>query len=305
MTVKILSLLFFILLTTHAVAQELNCDVTVNLEKIASSQRDYLLSFEADVERYLNNNRWTDEDFSAEEKIHCAMTIFFLTATSDNRYTVQIVVGSQRPIYNATTNDPTGRSTQILRLIDDKWEFTYVQNQQMNKDEYRFDPLADVLDFYAYLIIGMDMETYNELAGTKYLQKALNICNQATSSSYAKDWQQSTGSYSRFGIVDELMNLKNQSFRLAFYSYHFDGIDLLATEPQKGLDDILKAIEAIAQLRQKQDPRSLIVRAFFDAKYLEIADIFLQYPDRSVYDRLIAADQSHQNTYDDYRRRTN
>jgi hypothetical protein len=283
-----------------AAAQELNCSITLNTENITSAQRDYLRGFGADVEKYLNNNKWTDEDLGGE-KIDCSMSVFFTAAVGENHYTAQVVVGSQRPVY--VGNDKSGKNTQVQRISDEKWEFSYVPNQQMIKDEFRFDPLTDFLDFYAYLIIGLDLETYNELSGSRYLQKALNICNQANATSYGKDWQSSAGTYSRFGLLDELMNMKYQQFRLAFYSYHFNGLDLLATEQQKGLDNILKAVESIAELRQKQNPRSIIVRTFFDSKYLEIADVFLAWPDRGVYDRLIAADPGHQGTYDDYRRR--
>ncbi len=291
------------LLDGGTLAQELNCDVTVNLENIPSTQRDFLMNFEAEIERYLNNTRWSDEDLGGE-KIDCSMAIFFLSAPAENRYTAQVAIVSQRPVYNSTTNQKTGRSTQVLRLLDERWEFTYVPNQQMVRDDYRFEPLTGFLDYYAYLIVGMDLETYNELSGTRYLQKALNVCNLASSTAFAKDWQSTTaGTYSRFAMADELMNLRYQPFRIAFHTYHFDGIDLLATETQKGLENILKSIETIADLRKRQDPRSVLVKVFFDAKYLEIADAFLPYPDRSVYDRLIAADPSHQSTYDEYRRR--
>jgi hypothetical protein len=284
-------------------AQELNCDVTVNLENIPSAQRDLLVRFEEEVERYLNNTRWSDEDFGGE-KIDCSMTIFFLTAPAENRYTAQVAVVSQRPVYNSTTNEKTGRNTQVLRLFDDRWDFIYVLNQQMVRDDFRFEPLTGFLDYYAYLIVGMDLETYNEQSGSRYLQKALNTCNLAASTAFAKDWQvSSAGTYSRFGVADELMNLRYQPFRLAFHRYHFDGIDLLTTETQKGLENILQTVETIADLRKNQDPRSILVKVFFDAKSLEIADAFLPYPDRSVYDRLVAADPSHQSTYDEYRQR--
>jgi hypothetical protein len=97
--------------------------------------------------------------------------------------------------------------------------------------------------------------------------------------------------------------MKYEAFRSSFFSYHFDGLDLLSTQSQLGQDAMLKAIEAIADLRKKQNPRSILVKAFFDSKYLEIADAFLTWPNRSVYDRLSAADPAHQGTYDTYRQR--
>jgi hypothetical protein len=290
-----------VLLTSAVVAQELNCEITVNTENIPSAVRDNLRTFEGDVRKYINNNRYTDEDLGGE-KIDCSMTIFFLTGNADYRYTAQVIVVSQRPIY--TGNDKSGRNTQVLRILDEKWEFTYMPNQPMNKDDYRFDALTSFLDFYAYLVISCDLETYIELSGARYLQKAQNLCNAASASAFSAGWLTATaGSYSRLSIIDELTNMKYQQFREAFTTYHFDGLDLLSTDSKKGLDNMLKAVESIADMRQKQNPRSILVRTFFDSKYLEIAESFLQWPDRSVYDRLIVADPAHQGTYDTYRRR--
>lgn len=290
-----------LLLSCGLVAQELNCEVTVNTDNLTSAFRDNLRTFAADLRKYLNNNRYTDEDLGGE-KIDCAMTVYFLTGTSDYRYTAQAIIVSQRPVY--TGNEKSGKNTQVIRILDDKWEFTYTPNQPMNKDDYRFDPLTSFLDFYAYLIISLDLETYVELSGSRYLQKDISLCNSGGASSYSNGWQAaSTGTYSRYSMVEEMTNMKFEQFRNAFTSYHFDGLDLLSTDPKKGMDNMLKAIESIADLRQKQNPRSILVKTFFDSKYLEIAETFLASPDRGVFDRLNAADPAHQGTYDTYRRR--
>ena len=288
-------------LATAVNAQELNCEVTINVDNITSSQRDYLRAFEMDVKKYLNNNRYTDEDLGGE-KIDCSITIFFLTGSTDNRYTAQAVVVSQRPIY--TGNDKSGKNTQVLRILDGNWEFSYVPNQSMNKDDYRFDPVTSFLDFYAYLIIGFDLETYTEMSGSRCFQKALNICNLAGSSNSTNGWVAGTsGNYSRFAIIDELMNMKFQSFREAFFSYHFDGVDLLSTQQNKGQENMLKAIQTIGDLRLKQNPRSILVKTFFDSKYLEIAEDFLTWPDRDIYNTIDTEDPPHKGTYDSYRQR--
>lgn len=283
--------------TTWTSAQELLCEVTVNTEKISSAQRENLRNFKTDVERYLNSNRWTTEDYG-DEKIRCSFSFFFQSGTDDGRYTAQVFISSLRPIYSG--NDPTEKSTPILRILDEKFEFSYLPNQRMVQDDFQFDPLADFLDFYAYLIIGLDAETYTELSGTRYFQKALNICNLGQSSAFPAGWQQTSGSYSRFTIVDELMNSRYQPFRFAFYNYHFEGLDLLATQDQKGMETMLRSIEAIGDLRKKQDPRSVLVKTFFDAKYQEIAEVFLRWPNRDVYQRLASADPLHQSTYMEY-----
>jgi hypothetical protein len=295
-----IAILFFTLVVVAplAVSQELNCTVTVNMEAIQSAQRGYLRTFAQDIERYMNNIRFSNEDLDGE-KIQCSMDISFTSATSDNFYQVQVVVLSQRPIYIG--NEKSDRTTLVMRIMDNNWNFLYTPNQRMNHDEMVFYPLTGFLDFYAYLIIGYDLETYVPMSGSPCFQKALNIVQQASNSSVGKDYQQSSASYSKFGITDELASVKYNAFRTAFNNYHFDGIDLLATERQKGLDNMLTAIEAMNDVRLRQNAASVVVKQFFDAKYREIAEAFQTYPDRSVYDKLSTYDQEHRSTYQEWK----
>ena len=298
--VKVAALLFTLLLfvTPLLISQELNCTVTINIESIQSGQRGYLRTFAQDIERYMNNTRFTNEDLDGE-KIQCSLDIFFTAAASNNYYQAQVAVSSQRPIY--TGDEKSDRTTLVMRILDNNWNFAYTPNQRMNHDEMIFDPLTGFLDFYAYLIIGYDLETYIPMSGSPCFQKALNTVQLASNSSVAKDWQQSTSGYSKFGITDELSNVKYNVFRTAFNNYHFDGIDLLATDRKKGLDNMLAAIAAINDIRLRQNSSSVVVKQFFDAKYREIAEAFQTYPDRSVYETLSTYDQEHRSTYQEWK----
>lgn len=285
-----------LMLSTRMHTQELNCTVSVNMENIPSSDRDYLRNFKSDVERYLNSTRYTNENLYGE-KVQSSIDIFFTTVTGTNRYRAEAVIGSTRPIY--VGNDKSDKVTPVVRIKDSQWEFTYVPNQRMYFDEFTFDPLTDFLDYYAFLIIGLDLETYKSLDGSRVFQKALNTANGALSTSFAVDWQ-STSGYSRYGLAEELNNPRYQPVRSAYYTYHFDGIDLLATENRKGLDNILGALESIWKVRQ-QNPMTLVGKMIFDAKHKEIADVFLNYPDVLVYDKLATYDPEHRADYMDAR----
>jgi len=298
--VKVVALLFTLLVvvTPLLVSQELSCNVTINTQSIQSAQLGYLRTFTQDIERYMNNTRFTNEDLNGE-KIQCSLDIFFTAATSDNHYSAQVAVSSQRPIYNG--DEKSDRTTLVMRIFDNNWNFIYTPNQPMRHDEMIFDPLVGFLDFYAYLIIGYDLETYIPMSGSPCFQKALNTVQLASNSAVGKDWQQSTASYSKFGITDELSNVKYNAFRTAFNNYHFDGIDLLATEKQKALDNMLAAIAAINDIRLRQNSSSVVVKQFFDAKFREIAEAFQTYPDRSVYETLSTYDQEHRSTYQEWK----
>ena len=276
--------------------QELNCQVTVNVDNIPTAQRDFLRSFRDEVERYLNTTHFTDEDMMGE-RITCAMDIFFKAVTGDNRYTAQVFVSSQRMVYNV--NEKTDKLGAVLRILDPSGEFIYIPNQRMVHDDMSFDPLTDLLDYYAYIIIGSDLDTYTPLSGTQCFQRALNICTQGAPSQFGKDWQASSASYSRYGFVDEAVNVKYNSVRLAANSYYFDGIDLLASDKRNALANILKAVETIGDVRKRQNPTSVIVKQFFDAKYKEIGDAFVGNPDPNVFDKLSSIDAEHRTYYQD------
>ncbi len=293
-------LLFVTLLSLPVVClgQELNCEVTVNADNIASSDRDYLRNFKSDIERYLNNTRFTNADLYGE-KVQASISIFFTQVTGSNRYRAEAVIGSTRPIY--VGNDKSDKVTQVLRIKDSQWEFNYVPNQRIYFDEFSFDPLTDFLDYYAFLIIGFDLETYKPMDGSVVFQKALNTANGALATPFAGDWQ-STSGYSRYGLAEELNNPRYQSVRQAYTTYHFDGVDLLATENRKALDNILGALEAISKVRE-QYPQNQLTKMIFGAKYKEIADIFTSDQDPAIFEKLASYDPEHRAEYMNARKR--
>lgn len=275
-------------------SQELDATVKVNYEAVATSNKDLLRSFPDDVKEYLNNYKWGPDDL--DEKIKCTVDIFVQSVVGENRYSAQVFVGSQRPIYGLE------KSSAVVRLFDDTWEFTYVRNRPINHNSYSFDDLSSFLDFYAFVAIGYDYDTYESLSGTPFFQKAADIASLGRSSGI-KGWQPSTSNYSRPKLVDELLNNKFAPLRQASYKYHFTGLDSLAFAPQHAYSNILHALEAIALLRRQVDPRNVVIKAFFDSKYLEIADLFMSYPDPGVYVQLATFDPAHQSTYEQYRDR--
>ncbi len=288
--------LLLALVAPIATAQELQATVSVNTEPIPSAMRDYLRDFKQDVENYLNGTTFTDEDMLGD-KIQCTFEMFFQRPVGENRYIVQVFVGSQRMVY--VNDEKTAKTSPILRVLDEKWEIQYQPGQRMRRDDFSFDALTDFLDFYAYLIIGLDLETYAPSAGTKYFQKAFAICELGSNSSTAIEWKFASSPYNRYGMAEELTNPKYSLMREAFTTYHFDGIDLLGTQAQRGLDNMLRSLETIAQVRKLQNPQSVFVRQFFNAKNKEIAEAFLKYNDRSVFEKLGEYDPEHLSSYQD------
>jgi Domain of unknown function (DUF4835) len=273
-------------------SQQIEATVNVNYESVSAANKDLLQNFKSDIEDYLNNFKWNDQG-GMNEKIKCNFDIFVQTANGDN-YTAQVFVGSKRTIYNST------KATAVLRILDDSWEFKYIRYTPINHNAYSFNDLASFLDFYVYIIIGYDYDTYDRLGGSVYLQRAADIASLGRSSGQ-KGWAPGKSGFSRAQFSDELNNNKFAPVRVASYIYHFEGLDSLAIDPMRCQSNMLRALDIIAKVKSSVDPRNLVIKLFFETKYLEIADTFLTYPDPNVYYKFGSIDQSHQTTYEQYR----
>ncbi len=288
-------LLLATLLVPHSttIAQQIEATVTVNYEAVATTNKDLLQDFKSDIETYLNNYTWND-DGNQNDKIKCNFDIFIKGVVGEDRYSAQVFVGSRRNLYKSE------KTSAVLRIFDETWEFAYVRNRSIIHNRSTFNDLASVLDFYVYVIIGYDYDTYDKLSGTPYFQRAADISSLGRSSGQ-KGWQPSSSGYSRAQFSDDLNDNKFAAVRSASYHYHFAGLDSLAINQQRAWNNILKALDVIARTKTIVDPRNVVIKSFFDAKYMEIADTFVTYPDQAVYIKFSNIDPAHLSTYEEYR----
>lgn len=290
---KLVFLSLFILITAISYAQELQCNVTVNYESLPVNNRELLVGFDQVIQDYMNLTRFTVEEWVGP-KIPCSISIFFVGATSDVNYSAQVVVVSQRPIYN------TINYTQMLTVNDNNWSFRYEKGQSLYANQSTFDPLTSFLDYYANVIIGYDMDSYEELGGTKYYSKAFDIVNRANSSAFAGGWQTtSLSTYSRWNLVSDLLNDKFRPFREAFYNYHYNGLDIFLENKEVALGQMTNLVKTLDEMKSKVDLNTVLIKTFFDAKYGELAD-YLRYTDNpTLFTDLKKIDPSHISRYDE------
>lgn len=284
----------FILLFSSALifAQELNCKVTVNMEKIQNENKELLGNFQRSIEDYMNKTRFTSERWEGG-KIECSMNILFQTA-NENLYTAQVVVSSLRPIYKSLKNSP------MLNINDGQWTFTFERNQQLQSNQSVYDPVTSFLDYYAYVIIGLDADSFDKLGGTPFFSKALDLVNLgATSGQYSAGWQNSSAVYSRRGLVEDLMNEKFRAFREAIFDYHYNGIDIFQFKKDIALQNIVKLVNTLDAMRTKVDIRSVYFRVFFDAKNGELSEYLKALPNRDIFKTLKKIDPAHMSKYDE------
>lgn len=271
-------------------AQEIEADVTINKSQISGTSLGYIDNLPDQLEEYINQFDWTNHNFNDHERVKISLQINLL-AVQDYAFEAQIIVRAIRPIYNTT------RETVTLVFNDENWNFEYSPNRTFIHDELQFDPLTSLIDFYVYLLLGYDFDSFEELGGTNYFQQAQNISSLAQSSS-AIGWS-SSSNRSRTRLVSSLLQTSYEPFRLAFYQYHRQGLDVFLDDPEKARQQILSALEKIQQAR-RQTSNNLVLDTFFNAKYREITSIF-EDADPEVrleaYNLLSNIDQSHLSEY--------
>jgi hypothetical protein len=289
-----MKLLIILLLSASSLiySQELNCKVLVNFESLPVANRELLVNFGGVIEDYLNKTRFTTDSWEGD-KIDCTFNIFITSASSEVSYSAQAVIISQRPVYNSTKN-----SSMIL-INDNSWSFIYEKNQPIYPDFSTFDALRSFLDFYAYVIIGYDLDSYSKLGGSQIFAKAFDIVNLGASDRSALGWEKSSNSYSRRGFVEDLLNEKYRPFREAFFEYHYNGIDLYSQNKKAAHDKIVNLINILESMRTKSDLNSVLVKTFFDAKSGEIIDYLKDYADKNIFKILKKIDPPHISKYDE------
>jgi hypothetical protein len=224
-------------------------------------------------------------------KIDCSLTIFFTSASGDD-YSAQVVLVSTRPVFRSTRQSP------MLTISDPNWSFRYVQNQAMYANQATFDPITTFLDFYANLVIGFDWETWAELGGTPYFNKAFNLITLSLGSQYKKGWEQTSASYSRWGLCQDLLNDNYRAFREAFYVYHY-GVDEIQVRKKDGQDKIAAMVNVLEDMQKKTGINSVLIKLFFDTKNGEFIELLKDYPDYNIFNRLKKVDPAHSAKYDE------
>jgi len=289
-------LIFVFILTSpinEAFSQDLNIEVTVEASLLPPDAQEKLSHFKQRVEEYLNKNKWHSDKIPP---INGQMQFNFTGInTTTFYYEAKVFVASTREIFNPFKTGPPKYSV-AFRFLDERLDFFYNDNMPFIKNENRFESLLSILDYYANIIVGYDEDSYWPKGGNKYFQKALDICNKVPG--YINGWNETGGGSkpSRLQLVQELLNTRFDNFRKAYFEYNWMGLDSMAIRKVNGFNNILIALEVIGNIKKKE-VKAYNIDVFFDSKANEIADLFLDYGDRRIYDKLSQIDPAHITIY--------
>ena len=202
-------------------------------------------------------------------------------------------IQSARPVYNSTYE------SILLNFADREWQFEYVESQPLNFSENIFTSnLTSLLAFYAYVIIGLDYDSFGEKSGSEFFQTALNIANNAQPSN-RPGWSTLGSTRNRYWLIENLTNGQMQDIRQGLYDYHRQGLDTFIESPDKSRENILTVLEDLQKVR-KTYPNSILVIAFLDAKSDELINIFSKgniQVRRKAFDILATIDPSKRSDY--------
>ena len=253
-------------------AQELNCNVTVIAPQISNVDASRFEALEDGIREFMNGRRWTEDNFEFEERIECTLQLTISEAIGSTVFKGSMQVQSSRPVFNSDYN------TAVLLVNDGDIQFEWLDNSNIlfNPGQHR-DNLSSLLAYYAYMILGMDYDTFSLEGGTPHFLQAQAIVANAQNAG-ERGWKASQGKQNRYWLIENHLSQTFRPVRTCLYNYHRKGLDVL-------FDDVegarLTMAEALIDMRSTNRirPGSFNIQVFFLAKSDEIINVFGPAPD--------------------------
>lgn len=264
---KLLILAVVLLLPIHVSAQELNANVTLNTSKVQGTNTEVFDVLRNSLTEFINNRKWTDYSYEEYERINCNFTFVVDGYSDDGTFTVTLMVQSNRPVYGSSYN------STLFKYEDKGIKFTYQPYDRLEFNEDNLDNnLTAVIAFYVYIILGLDMDSMGELGGSDFLNKALNIANNAQNLGDA-GWRAGSNTNNRYAVIDDYMNGALEPLRRLIYRYHRLGLDTMYKDANSGRKIIAENMQLLNQVYEDR-PLAYFTKLFTEYKQDELVNIF-------------------------------
>ena len=297
--IGILPFYFITLLPSNA--QELQARITINHSQIQGTDVSVFENLKQTLEQFVNERQWTDLQFQKNERIQCN---FNITVTKyvkeEDRFECNALIQANRPVYNSAY------TTTLYNNRDDNFHFEFKQFDQINyNDETVDNQLTALFAYYAYLIIGLDLDSFAPLGGTDILQRCVYLVNNAQDLGFP-GWKLFEDSRNRFAIINDYMDESMKPFRQLQYDYYRKGLDEMANNAERGRTEITNALESGLKTAHENKPLSLLPQIWTDYKKDELKSIYsgkgTQKEKERIYDMLMAINASQSNTWDEIKK---
>lgn len=278
------------------VAQELNARITINHSQIQGTDNAVFDELQQTLTQFVNDRQWTALQFQKNERIPCS---FNITVTkydkSTNMFTCKAVIQATRTAYNSSYN------TTIYSNQDNDFNFEYAQFDQLNFNEEAVDnQLTALMAYYAFLMIGINLDTFAPMGGEDVLQRCMNLANNCQNLNFP-GWKAFDNDRNRFAIINDYLDGAMRPFRQLQYDYYRNGLDEMATNADRGRTNISTAIEENLKKCHDDRPMSMLPQIWTDYKRDELANIYkgkgTQKEKEQVYEILFGINASQNNAW--------
>lgn len=276
-------------------AQELQAKITINHAQISGTEKGVFDNLQQTLQQFVNNRQWTHLQFQKNERIICNFNITVTKYDRDqNLFTCKALIQANRPVFNSAY------TSTLYNNVDDNFTFRFAEYDQLEFNEQQIDnQLTALFAYYAYLIIGIDLDSFAPKGGEDILQRCMNLTNNAQNLDYP-GWKAFADDRNRYAIISDYLDGALEPFRLLQYDYYRKGLDEMANNAERGRTEITSALETGLKKAKENRPLSLLPQIWTDFKKDELANIYrgkgTQKEKESIYELLFSINPS-QNKY--------
>ena len=281
-----------------AFAQELQMKVTVNHSQIEGTDAAVFDNLQSTLEQFVNERQWTDLQFQKNERIQCNLNITVTKyVREEKKFECSAMIQANRPVYNSAY------TTTLYNNKDNDFHFEFSEFDQLNFNEEMVvdNQLTALIAYYAYLIIGLDLDSFAPLGGSDILQRCMHLVNNAQSLGFS-GWKSFEDSRNRFAIINDYLDEAMKPFRQMQYDYYRKGLDEMANNTERGRTEISATLQENLKKAHADKPLSLLPQIWLDFKKEELANIYkgkgTQKEKESLYELLMSINASQANVWD-------
>ncbi len=287
----------FILAVLSVQAQELQVKVNINHSQISGTDVSVFENLQQTLEQFVNERQWTELQFQKNERIQCSFNITVSKyIREENRFECSALIQANRPVYNSAY------TSTLYNNKDDNFHFEFKQFDQLNfVEEMVSDQLTALMAYYAYLIIGLDLDSFSPMGGTEVLQRCMYLVNNAQNLGFP-GWKSFEDSRNRFAIINDYLDEAMKPLRQLQYDYYRKGLDEMANNAERGRTEITTALEEGLKKAHEDKPLSLLPQIWTDYKRDELVNIYkgkgTQKEKERIYELLMSINASQNSSWD-------
>jgi len=287
----------FILAVLSVQAQELQVKVNINHSQISGTDVSVFENLQQTLEQFVNERQWTELQFQKNERIQCSFNITVSKyIREENRFECSALIQANRPVYNSAY------TSTLYNNKDDNFHFEFKQFDQLNfVEEMVSNQLTALMAYYAYLIIGLDLDSFSPMGGTDVLQRCMYLVNNAQNLGFP-GWKSFEDSRNRFAIINDYLDEAMKPLRQLQYDYYRKGLDEMANNAERGRTEITTALEEGLKKAHEDKPLSLLPQIWTDYKRDELVNIYkgkgTQKEKERIYELLMNINASQNSSWD-------